>query len=98
MMQIDSEATKTHTLATVLCQLIQSSAVVVDPAVYIIYHEKYRKAIKRVLYGCVNEKLLFMKTGEELTTLQSHEPIRKGTNDIEKGAAQYPTSLNSMST
>ena len=79
-----------------MCQFIQSAAVVVDPSVYIIYHEKYRKAIKSLLYGCVNEKLLFAKTREDLTNFQSTTKIR--TKDIEKGEARHPTSLNPIST
>ena len=87
-----------HPLATLLCQIIQNFAVVIDPAVYIIYHEKYRSAIKRLLYGCANEKLLFLKTRDDLTTVQAIEMSRNETNDIEKATTQYPTSLKPTST
>ena len=79
-----------------MCKIIQSAAVGVYPSVYIIYHEKHRKAIKSQLYGCVNEKLLFMKTREDLTTFQSTIKIR--TKEIEKREGRHPASFNPRST
>ena len=52
----------THTSATIWFQIIQSSAVVIDPVVYIICHEKYRKAIKKLLYNWTCKKIAILET------------------------------------
>ena len=66
--QIHPQATKTHTLETVLFQLIQSSSVIIDPVVYIVYHEKYRKAMKRVLYDLTGKNIALFKTDATFTS------------------------------
>ena len=42
-------------MASVLFQIINCSSVIIDPIIYIMYHEKYRKAIDKVL-GAVQRK------------------------------------------
>ena len=67
-MQIHPQATKTHTLATVLFQIVQSSSVIIDPVVYIVCHEKYRKAMKRVLYVATGKNIAMFETEATFTS------------------------------
>ena len=55
-------------METILFQIIQSSAVVIDPIIYIVCHEKYRKAIKKVLYNVTGKKLSILETDAEFTS------------------------------
>ena len=64
LQKIDPQATKTRTMETIIFQIIQSSAVVIDPIVYIMCHEKYRKAIKKVLYDATGQNISMLDTTE----------------------------------
>ena len=55
-------------MATVLFQLIQSSSVIIDPVVYIVCHEKYRKAMKRVLYEATGKSIAMFETEATFTS------------------------------
>ena len=55
-------------METILFQIIQSSAVVIDPIIYIVCHEKYRRAIKKVLYDVTGKKLSMLETDAEFTS------------------------------
>ena len=55
-------------METILFQIIQSSAVVIDPIIYIVCHEKYRKAIKRVLYAVTCKKISILESDTEFTS------------------------------
>ena len=57
--------TEQSAVLTILGNWIQHSSVIVDPLIYIIYHEKYRNTIKKYvqeMYGCVTEKIDVLST------------------------------------
>ena len=66
--------TEKYALLTIIVNGIQHSTVIVDPLIYIIYHEKYRNAIKscvQEMYDCMTEKidvLASTKSSENNTT------------------------------
>ena len=66
---MDPHASKTKTLASVLFQLINCSAVIIDPIVYIMYHKKYRKAIGAIIWSTLNKF-----SGSELTNTIGSTP------------------------
>ena len=83
--QVDSHASKTKTMASVLFQIINSCSVIIDPVVYIIYHKKYRKAIDQVLGSFRNSRrqsttstrkstLLIQATRKKSGSLKVHVP------------------------
>ena len=72
-----------------------------DPAVYIIYHEKYRQAIKNLLYVWSNGKVSFLRNEKELTTGQSAMMDKTKINDIETSSTtqqcyKAPVNMNQM--
>ena len=50
---------------------MQSSAVVIDPIVYILCHAKYRRAIKKLLYGASGEKFSIFNTDGEIGSINA---------------------------
>ena len=65
--------------------MINCSAVIIDPVIYIIYHQKYRKAITQLLYSCAGGRSKLERTGlvEQMTNTSS-TPVRQGSNRTRK--------------
>ena len=84
MMQVDKHATKTKPWAALLIQMLQYCAVVIDPIVYISFHEKYRKAIKDLLYSWTGRRFAILDTIMPTPELDSNtrvsEPARAPVN------------------
>ena len=59
---MDANQTKTRPWAKIICQIIQPSAVVIDPIIHITYYQIYRRAIKQLLYSCTGMRLALFDT------------------------------------
>ena len=62
--------------------MIQSSSIVIDQIIYIIYHQKYQKAVKALLHVLTCGKFPFLDTAGLPSTSTVKRPTVKRTHKV----------------